>query len=252
MTEPGGLRVAHLTRDEFATALARGCWLLLPFGAIEQHGPHLPLATDLIEAEHICAAVAARVGGLCAPGLPYGVCRTMRRFPGTISLSPGTFQALVREVVAEYVRHGARKLALYSGHAEPAQLEALREAVLPLVDPDPGLVVLVVGPYAFLDPIRREAGLEGRDGHAASIETSMMRRSPRTRCGPTGSRMSPTGRASPGSVCSPIPRRSFRPACGATPRGCRASWASGRSSTSSPSLPGCWSGSTGASPSKRL
>jgi len=119
-------------------------------------------------------AVAARVGGLCAPGLPYGVCRTMRRFSGTISLSPPTFQAVVREVVAEYVRHGARKLALYSGHAEPAQLETLREAVLPLVDADPALVVLVVGPYAFLDPIRREAGLEGRDGHAASIETSMM------------------------------------------------------------------------------
>ena len=174
MTQPDGVRLAELTTDEFAAALARGRWLLLPFGAIEQHGPHLPLATDLIEAEHVCAAVAARVGGLCAPGLPYGVCRTMRRFSGTISLSPPTFQAVVREVVAEYVRHGARKLALYSGHAEPAQLETLREAVLPLVDADPALVVLVVGPYAFLDPIRREAGLEGRDGHAASIETSMM------------------------------------------------------------------------------
>src|SRR3972149_2628996 len=70
MTEPGGLRVAHLTRDEFAAALARGCWLLLPFGAIEQHGPHLPLATDLIEAEHVCAAGAARAAGPRAPGPP--------------------------------------------------------------------------------------------------------------------------------------------------------------------------------------
>jgi creatinine amidohydrolase len=168
------IRVTHLTTDEFAAALAEGRWVLVPFGSIEAHGPHLPLATDLVEAEHVCAAVAGQIGGLVAPGLPYGVCRTMRNFPGTISLALTTFQALVREIVAEYVRHGARKLALYSGHAEPAQLETLREAVVPLVDADAGLVVLVVGPYAFLEPIRREAGLLGRDGHAASVETSTM------------------------------------------------------------------------------
>jgi creatinine amidohydrolase len=167
-------RVAQLTKDEFAAAVAAGRWLLLPFGATEAHGPHLPLATDLLEAEHVCVAVAERVGGLVAPGLPYGVCRTMRHFPGTVSLSVATLQAVARELVAEYARHGARKLVLYSGHAEPAHLEALREAVVALVDADPGLVVLVVGPYAFLEPMRREAGLTGRDGHAGSIETSTM------------------------------------------------------------------------------
>jgi len=167
-------RVAHLTTEALAEALAGGRWLLLPFGATEAHGPHLPLGTDLLEAEHVCALVAERVGGLVGPGLPYGVCRTMRHFPGTISLTLATFQTLVHEVVAEYARHGARKLVLYSGHAEPGHLEALREASLPLVDADPGLIVLVVGPYAFLEPIRREAGLAGRDGHAASIETSTM------------------------------------------------------------------------------
>jgi len=168
------VRVGRLTTEEFAAAVAAGRWLLLPFGALEQHGAHLPLATDLLEAEHVCAAVAERVGGLVAPGLPYGVCRTMRHVPGTVSLSAATLQAVARELVAEYARHGVRKLALYSGHAEPAQLEALREAVVPLVDADPALVVLVVGPYAFLEPVRRAAGLAGRDGHAASLETSTM------------------------------------------------------------------------------
>jgi creatinine amidohydrolase len=167
-------RLADLTMDELADALARGPWLLLPFGAVEAHGPHLALGTDTIDAKHVCTAVAERVGGLVAPTLPYGVCRTMRNLPGTVSLTPATFAAVVREVVTEYVRHGARRLALYSGHAEPAQLEALREAVLPVVDADPSLTVLIVGPYAFIDPVRREAGLEGRDGHAASLETSTM------------------------------------------------------------------------------
>jgi creatinine amidohydrolase len=80
----------------------------------------------------------------------------------------------VREIIAEYVRHGGRKFALITGHAEPAQMEAMREAVLPLVNTDPALIVLAIGPYDFLDPIRREAGLTGTDGHAGSIETSGM------------------------------------------------------------------------------
>jgi len=171
---PLPIQIAELTMEEFAEALRRQPWLLLPMGTTEEHGPHLPLGTDLLYAEHVCAAVAGRVGGLVAPGLPYGVCRTMRNFPGTISLSPGTLALLLREVLAEFLRHGARKLVLVTGHAEPAQLEAMREAALPLVSADPALTLLLVGPYDFLEPIRREAGLVSSDGHAGSIETSEM------------------------------------------------------------------------------
>lgn len=174
MPREARIRLAELTKDEFAAAMREGRWILLPLGAVEQHGPHLCLGTDLFYAEHLCAAVAEQVGGLVAPALPYGVCRTMRNFPGTVSLTPPTLAAVLREIVAEYVRHGARKLALLSGHAETGQLDAMREAVLPLANNDPSLALLVIGPYDFLEPIRREAGLEGTDGHAGSIETSEM------------------------------------------------------------------------------
>jgi len=53
-------------------------------------------------------------------------------------------------------------------------MEAMREAVLPLVEADAGLIVLTIGPYDFLESIRREADLVGKDGHAGSIETSQM------------------------------------------------------------------------------
>jgi len=174
MREPDRFQLASLTKDDFAAAMREGRWLLLPFGAVEAHGPHLPLTTDVLQAEHICAAVAARMNGLVAPALPYGVCRTFRNFPGTVSLTPATLQAVVREIIAEYVRHGGRKFALITGHAEPAQMEAMREAILPLVNADPALIILTIGPYDFLDPIRRDAGLVGADGHAGSIETSEM------------------------------------------------------------------------------
>jgi creatinine amidohydrolase len=172
MPDSPSLLVAELTKDEFAAAMGEGRWLLLPLGSTEQHGPHLPLGTDLLYAEHVCRQVAGRIGGLVAPGMPYGVCRTMRNFPGTVSLSAQCFGALLREILAEFVRHGARKLALIAGHAEEAQDAALQEAALPLVEADPALIILSIGPYAFLDPIRREADLVGRDGHAGSIETS--------------------------------------------------------------------------------
>jgi creatinine amidohydrolase len=169
---PDPHRLADLTYEEFAAAMQEGRWVLLPFGTVEEHGPHLPLETDHLYAEYICLAVARHVGGLVAPGIPYGVCRTMRNFPGTISLTPATLTALAREVLAEYGRHGARKLALFTGHAEPAHAEALRDAAVGLVDADPSAVVLVIGPYDFLEPIRRDAGLLGADGHAGSVETS--------------------------------------------------------------------------------
>ena len=174
MTSTTLTRVATLTMEELATALKAGRWLLLPVGTVEAHGPHLALGADLVDAARICGPVAERVGGVVAPAFPYGVCRTMRNFPGTVSLSAATFAAAVRELVQEYVRHGARRIALYSGHAEPGQLEALREAVVPIVDANSALVLLVVGPYAFLDPVREAAGLTGRDGHAASLETSTL------------------------------------------------------------------------------
>jgi len=167
-------RVADLTRDEFKNAIQDGRWLLLPFGSVEQHGPHLPLGTDLFYAEYVCDRVAPLVNALVAPGLAYGICRTMRNFPGTVSLSSSTFSALVHEILAEYVRHRAKKIAMIGGHAEPAQDAALREAALPLVNADPKLIVVSIGPYDFLEPIRRETDLTKTDGHAGSIETSQM------------------------------------------------------------------------------
>ncbi len=169
-----GRRVADHTRDEFQAAMQEGRWLLLPFGSVEQHGPHLPLGTDLIVAEYICNRVGSTANGVVAPGMPYGVCRTMRNFPGTVSLTPATMSIVVHEILAEYVRHGAKKIAMVGGHAEPAQDTALREAALPLVSADPSLMIVTIGPYDFLEPIRGAAGLTKTDGHAGSIETSQM------------------------------------------------------------------------------
>jgi creatinine amidohydrolase len=163
-----------MTRLEFTEALGRNPWLLLPVGTTEEHGPHLPLASDTIQAEHVCHVVACQVNGIVAPSIAYGVCRATRNFPGTISLSSGTLEALVREILAEYVEKGVRRIAVISGHAGGAHMQALRQAALPLAEQDEALTILVVGPYDIPLPSSAEARPNAADGHAASLETSVM------------------------------------------------------------------------------
>ncbi len=97
----GSRRYAELTTAEIDTALSRDSILVLPTGAIEPHGPHLPLATDLIVAEAVSAAVVER--GAAAghdvwllPALGYTKSDEHAALPGTMWLRPSTlFETIV-------------------------------------------------------------------------------------------------------------------------------------------------------------
>ncbi len=92
---------------------------LLPVGAIEQHGPHLPLDTDAWDAEYICRRVAERCTDpkpLVLPLIPYGVSYHHDDFPGTVSVGPDALAAFVYDVGMSAVRHGIDKLVIINGH----------------------------------------------------------------------------------------------------------------------------------------
>ncbi len=92
---------------------------LLPVGAIEQHGAHLPLDTDAWDAEHICRLVAERCTDpkpLVLPLIPYGVSYHHDDFPGTISVGPNALAAFVYSVGMAAARHGIAKLVIINGH----------------------------------------------------------------------------------------------------------------------------------------
>ena len=105
-----------LTREEIAAQLKRSPLVLLPAGSVEQHGPHLPTGTDTFAAEIIAHAVAERMDGLVIPWTPLGVTPMHAPFPGTITLSPETYMALVKEAGASMARHGARRLLVVNWH----------------------------------------------------------------------------------------------------------------------------------------
>ncbi|MBI2080316.1 MAG: creatininase family protein [candidate division NC10 bacterium] len=165
--------VTALTMREFEAAVARNPWLILPVGATEEHGPHLPVGTDTLQAERIAAAVAERTGALVAAPIPYGLCRTTRRFPGTVSISYETVERLALEVLQGFAAHGLRRFLVFSGHAGEAHMVALRQAALRLVEGDGGLTILTCCTSDFLRPILAEHGI-ARDGHAGAAETSLM------------------------------------------------------------------------------
>ena len=91
----------HLTSPEVAAALERSSIAVLPFGSVEQHGPHLPTGTDTIAARLLAQEVAELLDALFVPFGPYGITPIHAGHPGTISLRRATFEALVqRQVIA--------------------------------------------------------------------------------------------------------------------------------------------------------
>ena len=92
--------------------------VLIPLGAFEQHGPHLPLDTDALIAEAVAERVARRVGeSAVAPCLPVGASSHHLGFPGTASLSDKTLQGVLIEMVQTLLSHGFRAAYLVTGHA---------------------------------------------------------------------------------------------------------------------------------------
>jgi creatinine amidohydrolase/Fe(II)-dependent formamide hydrolase-like protein len=92
---------------------------LLPVGAIEQHGPHLPLDADAFDAEYLARNVAETCKDpkpVVLPLIPYGVSYHHEDFSGTISISPETLSALVYDIGMSAVKHGITKLVIINGH----------------------------------------------------------------------------------------------------------------------------------------
>lgn len=90
--------------------------IVLPFGSIENNGPHLPLGTDLLVAAAVAEASAGEAGVVIAPAIPWGLSSVNMGFAGTMTLSAQTCQRIIVETCASLAFHGFRRFALVSGH----------------------------------------------------------------------------------------------------------------------------------------
>lgn len=144
------IRLAECTFIEAArlAADARSV-VLLPLGALEEHGPHLPLMVDWLGAEEIARRLGphltrAGLRPVLAPALPYGASPLARGFAGTVSLSRTILRQVIVEIVKGLVDHGFRRFVLCNYQADPEHLKAMADARR-LLTRTPGVRVLFAG-----------------------------------------------------------------------------------------------------------
>lgn len=142
--------------------------IILPIGATEAHGPHLPLDTDSVQPESIADMLAKRVGGLVAPPIRYGQHSSTRNMPGTLSIRFETLQELVYDVLSSLVRNGADNIVVLSGHAGAAHMTALKLACERVVHESDIKLMLLADYDLAKESVPHAIG----DGHGGLVETS--------------------------------------------------------------------------------
>lgn len=181
---PNPHAMAEITWPEFQAHVEANAVAFIPTGALEQHGPHLPLGVDHMLPTAIALDIAAEVGGMVAPAIPYGY-KSMTRsaggpfFPGSTGLDGATLSSVLRDVIREFVRHGIRRICVLDGNYENLWFlnEGIDLAMRELGGRD--LKVMCLQHWEFLsEETLGQLFPDGYPGieleHAAVIETSMM------------------------------------------------------------------------------
>lgn len=166
------MRLGDCAWPEIETRLAAGALAVLPVGAAsKEHGRHLPLASDYLQAEWLADRVAEHRNVVVWPTLAYGYYPVFIDYPGSNSLSRATFVAVVQELLAGVAQAGAGRAALLNTGI--STIEPLEAA---LAAGDSGMPVTLVNVYAGprLAAARRVLEEQAWGGHADEIETSIM------------------------------------------------------------------------------
>ena len=167
-----------MTREEAKRQATAGAIALLPTGATEQHGPHLPVGTDTYAVETICRTAAAQAAGqvpvVVTPTLPFGSSQHHLPFGGTMSVGTTTYYHLVRDLVESLITSGFGRVLIVNGHGGNHEIVQLVVRDLALVHPVQlgGASYWQIAADAFAGT---DAPLQGRvPGHAGAFETSLI------------------------------------------------------------------------------
>ena len=165
--------LAALTSEECGRLISETSILCLPLGAIEQHGPHLPLNTDVVVAEGLTRAIVKRFGDELdlwqLPAVPIGLSHEHDWAPGTLSLSITGFVTHLRELAGTLTRAlPARNLMIINGHGGN---RGVLENLLHEFKGDFGLNACVIHPF---DLAKVDRSFAVPDVHGGRQETSVM------------------------------------------------------------------------------
>lgn len=167
------VRLQDLTSAEVRERIAGKPVILLPFGAQETQGPHVPMG-DFILADRLAAEVAERAGALAAPTLPFGDSEFYRSLPGCVSLRPQTLVTVIEDLCVNFLDHGLDRLVILNGQTGNAPWidQAVRR-----IRRKHGVYVPCLNLWRILTPEQMKAiygdSLSGSQGHGGDPITSM-------------------------------------------------------------------------------
>ncbi|MBM4437247.1 MAG: creatininase family protein [Actinobacteria bacterium] len=174
MSQPRALALGELSWTELAAWRDQIELVLIPLGSTEQHGPNLGLGMDHLAAEAFCQRASARLHPrlLVAPAIPFGISGHHMKFPGTVTIRPETFLAVLEDLIASLRHHGFRRFLFVNGHGgnEGLIAAAVRDFGFRLdIDFIAGLGFYNLGDAKLRDSFKGAA----MTGHACEIETSL-------------------------------------------------------------------------------
>lgn len=165
------VQIERMTWPEVKQAVEESSGIaLVPVGAVEEHGPHLPIGTDSIETYEIGLQAAKKAGVVITPPVWFGNSRSFMDFPGTITLQPDTLKLVVRDVVMSLVKHGFTCPVILDGHGgNYGVLDVLIEDIML----EHRIKAFHVRSWE-LATLPKPANTPPYDGHGGSSETSAM------------------------------------------------------------------------------
>lgn len=164
----------ELTMEEFEAGLKKTRTVVIPFGSLEEHGPHLPLGTDTMSAYHAARAAAGLRELFVAPAVPYGMCRSTSMHPGTVSITGPTLRGLVKDLVRDFFRQGLKNFILLTGHAGSTHTSSLIEAGEELLGELEGVRIAAASLLSLAGDRWAEFQECKGDSHAGEVETSLV------------------------------------------------------------------------------
>jgi len=179
------LMMSSLSWVEYQERIQQQTIVFIPCGALEQHGPHLPLGTDALLSSAIAQSVAEKVNGIVAPPFSYGYKSQPKsgggqHIPGTTSLDGNSLSQLMRDVIRELARQGVNQVVVVDGHYENQWFltEGIDLALRDVGLSSPLRVMRLEYWDFFTEEVLGKVFPDGFPGyaleHAAVIETSLM------------------------------------------------------------------------------
>jgi creatinine amidohydrolase len=176
-SERGPLRYERLTWPEVRRAAAEERVALVPVATLEDHGPHLPVDTDLRIVTEICERAATEAGGrvVLLPAIPHGYDPHHMDFPGAITIGWDTFTRYLADVGRSLAHHGFRRMLFLNGHGSNQNLVEMAARLVMVERPEvlAAAAFYLASPEAATVIERVRDSTRGGMAHACELETSI-------------------------------------------------------------------------------